>query len=206
MALMEIPIDTTMAGIYAFAREEPDVTRKGNIILRGTNAGPIGTYPFEQGMETYYYAAPASSGEVEQFKLKLVSMANPSDSKFLTAVTAIVEGETQLGVQSVVPTWETEPTLPSTLTYYTMTNVSQGKPGHDYSPLYHKVSLTMPVDEHVLLPTWYTDIEDLFSIFGGNPQQGAPIAQGMTATFSKVTSGGEGYPQESWWWTGREIT
>ena len=73
-----------------------------------------------------------------------------------------------------------------------------------YDDLYQKVSFYMPIDGDPLFPTFYTDIPGLYSIFGGDPKQGAPIKVGITAKMTGVKKGEPGYPDPNkWLWYGR---
>lgn len=203
MSLFQVPVDVILGGVYSWTLRLSDKTVTGSVVVRGPDAGPIGNYEFPANSETWYHdAVQQQTNESASFELKLVLMAQPSDSTLQSLVGQVTAG-TKMGEVAMTPTWKEGSPLPSSPTVFTMTAVKDG-PG-EYENLYSHVSMIMPVGEAPLMPTWYTDIQGLYSIFGGS-EEGVPVANGTRGIFGAAGEEDPGYPGEGWYWTGRDPT
>ncbi len=203
MKVMQVPIETLKAGLYEWTMTSMDTLVKGHIVVRGADCGPINGWDYEQGMESWYWGTPESYSGNPSFVLTLLLMRDPRDTTLINAIKGVRKTETLVGDAPEVPSWTQGAPLPSSPQVVTLTSVTNG-PGQ-YSQLYNNVSFLMPVDGSPLMPTWYTSISNLYSVFGGSPSTGAPIAEGIQASMSYVQSGGSGYPSPtSWYWYGRD--
>lgn len=203
MSVKQVPVDATRAGVYGWTLRLSSQTVTGHVIVRGPNAGPIGNHPFDADSETWFYDAIQSQSNAKQtFELTLLQMATPTDPALDTLVSQVVNDETSMGEAAMIPDWEEGSPLPQNPIVFTMKDVENG-PG-DYDDLYERVSLVLPVTTAPLMPTWYTDIEGLYSIFGGDAQKGAPVKDGTKAVFVAIDANDDGYPGAGWYWTGRD--
>jgi hypothetical protein len=199
----QVPIGDVRAGLYSFAMRDGSSLLKGHIVVRGLKAGPIGAYDYPAGTETWYWGEPSSDTDAPSWTLELTLMRSPDDAELIDAVAAVRKTETEVGTAPMVPTWKSGAPLPAKPVVVTMTNVTGG-PG-SYGGLYTQVSFLMPIDQGPLMPTFYTAIPGLYSIFGGDPIKGAPVAEGMVASFTSTSPGKAGYPNASTWlWFGRD--
>jgi hypothetical protein len=202
MKVNQMPVSSLQAGLYEWTMISSSVSRSGHVIVRGPNAAPIGNYPFAAGTETWYWATTTGSGGTPTFTFTLVYERYPSDQALLAAVGQVVNNEQAAGTAAMVPNWQPGAPLPSSGDIVTLTDVSDG-PG-SYGQLYKHVSFFLPVGGSPVMPTWYTDIPGLYSVFGGSAQS-VPIAEGITAKMSWVKSGNDGYPDpKKWLWYGRD--
>lgn len=202
----EVPIDLYKAGLYAWTLKFPTGEVSGHIVVRGTAADQInGWEDYEQGKEYWYHGeVDSGSSSPATFTLTLLYERDPDDSTLEEAIAEVRENETLMGSANVVPAWTKGAPLGSTPILYTETDVQDG-PG-TYSQLYDEVTIQLPVSgSSVLMPTWYTSIKDLFSVFGGDPNTPAPIQEGITATFTRVAESDPGWPDDdTWYWYGRD--
>lgn len=196
--LYQIPIDFTLAGVYSWTQKLSDQTVTGTVVVLGSEAGPIGNWPYEAGTETWYYDKTVSAqNSPQQLVLKLETMKPPTSAELIAVVGEIRETQTQIGVSEIAPSWVEGDVVPEGTPVFTMEKVLEGE--GDFDPLYYNVSMIMPVDGEPLMPTFNTSIPDLPSIFGDNP-----VTVGITAQFTQVAKGEDGYPTEGWFWTGRD--
>lgn len=203
MMVYQIPINTLDAGLYQWTMKTQSLSRSGHVVVRGTNAGPIGGFGYPAGTETWYWETTTGSGGTPKFTLELAIVGSPSDSALITAVTNVQSNETLAGTTAMAPTWAQGAPLPPSGDIVTLTDVSNGQ--GSYGQLYKHVSFFMPVGGNPVLPTWYTDIQGLYSVFGGSAQGGVPVQQGITAKMSWAKSGNAGYPKPSkWYWFGTD--
>lgn len=203
MHVRQVPINATQAGLYEWTMTSKETSVSGHVVIRGSDADPIGQWDYKQGTETWYWGASSSYEGDPSFTLKLVLMRNPDDQSLISAISSVRQNETEVGSAPEVPTWQSGAPLPEEPQVVTLTLVSNG-PGQ-YGSLYTNVSFLMPVDGNPVMPTWYTSISNLYSVFGGNSQTGAPIAEGIEADMTSVESGQAGYPSpSSWYWFGRD--
>lgn len=202
MQLKQIPVEGVKAGLYEWTMVSSTLSCSGHVVVRGPSAGPIGNFNFPAGTETWYWQTTTGVGGTPSFTLKLALERSPTDATLLSAVTQVVNSEQSAGTCDMVPPWQQGAPLPSSGDMLTLTNVANGV--GSYTQLYKHVSFYMPVGGSPVLPTWYTDIAGLYSVFGGNPNTGAPIQEGIVATMTKVKSGNAGYPDRTKWsWYGR---
>lgn len=199
MNVFEVPVDWSMGALYSWTLRLSDKTVQGHIVLRGGGAGAIGEWGYEKGTETWYYATPTSaSNQTPQFTLKLLMMTQGTDEELIAAVGEVRENETDFGVLNVIPSWEQGAPLPSTPKVFTMTDVENGS--GSYGSLYNKVSLVLPLVNGVpVLPTFYTSDSSLTSILGNNPAE-----VGIEVFFTETDDGKPGFPNEDWYWYGRD--
>jgi len=201
----QYPIDTTKAGIYEWTMKLSGSTVTGHVVVRGTDADPIGNYQWPQGTEVWFQQSD-SSGQTSPatFFIQLDRLDDPDDQDLVDAVDDIVQNETLIGTADMVIDWQKGAPLGDDPLVFTLQEISKGVQGHDYSWLYEHISFQMPVGKAPELPTWYTDDTDIKSVFGGDPEQSVPIVEGITAKFVEVGSGDDGYPGEGWHWFGRD--
>lgn len=205
---MQIPIDLTNGALYKWTLELAASTFPGHVVVRGPNADQIdGWAEYKSGRE-YWYAAKEQSGTTDPAKLtmKLLHRQVPDDQNLIDAITTVRANETLMGNALMVPDWQSGAPLPSgNPVVLTLSGVANGVAGHDYSPLYSKVSVTIPIDGDVpLMPAWYTSISDLYGIFGGS-QNDPKIVEGIVATFTQTKKSKPGWPDpDSWDWYGRD--
>lgn len=198
----QIPVDADKGGLYEWKALIGTKTHSGHIVVRGTQAAPIDGWSYAQGTETWYDGGEVSGGAATPtYKIKLTHMALPGDSGLIAAITTVRNNETQMGSAPEIPTWTSGAPLGTTPTICTLTQVNGGS--GSYSSLYTHVSMQMKIATPQVMPTWYTDIAGLQSIFGNTP--GLQI--GIEAVFVKVKSGDPGYPNPNTWsWCGRTPT
>lgn len=201
----QVPIDMFKAGLYAWTLKFPTGTVSGHVVVRGLLADPINGWDYEKGKE-YWYAGDVDSGTNTPgtFTITLKYERNPDDPTLEEAIHEVRDNETLMGEADIVPDWKQGAPLGSNPIVYTETDVEDG-PG-SYGHLFNKVSLQLPVDgSDVEMPTWYTSIKDLWSIFGGDENTPAPIQEGITATFTQITNNDPGWPDaNTWYWYGRD--
>lgn len=203
MRLRQIPIETMQAGLYKWKMTSFNTSVSGYVVVRGPNAGPIGQWSYPQDSETWYWGNATSYSGNPSFSLTLQLMRSPNDGTLIRAIDKIRTNQTEVGTASMVPSWQSGAPLPESPQVVTLTEVLNG-PGQ-YGDLYENVSFLMPVDGSPLMPTWYTSIEGLYSVFGGDPQNGAPIQEGIEAKMTYAQSGQSGFPNpNSWYWCGRD--
>ncbi len=198
----QYPINTLEAGIYEWTMVSEKLSRSGHTVVRGPEAGPIGPYKYPPGTETWYWSGDTGPGGTPSYTLTLTMMCDPDDKALIAEVGKIQASEKEAGVMQMVPDWQKDAPLPSSGDILTLVEVKDGPGSYDY--LYQNVSFYMPIDGDPVLPTFYTDIPGLYSIFGGDPKNGAPIKVGITAVMIGVKEGAPGYPDPNkWLWYGR---
>ncbi len=101
-----------------------------------------------------------------------------------------------------MPDWEEGAALGDEPLIYTLTDVSGGS--GTYTSLYENVSLQMPIGSPQVLPTFYTSKSWLYSVFGGTAQSPPLLQVGMEAKFTGIGSSDPGYPDQDWYWFGRD--
>ena len=201
---MQIPIEAIKGGLYAWTLELANTKYTGHVVVRGPDADPIGEWDYEKGYE-YWYTAGAQQGGANPatFTMTLLYERMPDDETLVQAIAGVRQSENEIGSSLMVPDWQNGAPIPQNPVILTETNVANG-PG-EYDDLYDNVSYTMPIVQGApVMPTWYTKIENLYSIFGGDPNDGAPIQEGIVATFTEVSSSDPGWPGEGWYWYGRD--
>lgn len=194
--LKQVPINTNLGGLYEWTMITPGGTRAGHVVVRAPGAKPIGNFPFPDNSETWYWGASSGDSGDPVFILKVALERAPDDAELVAAVGAVVQSETSAGTVPMVPSWKGDPPLPQANGIVTLTDVIDG-PG-SYDDLYTNVSFFMPIDGAPVLPTFYTSIPDLYSIFGGS-SKGVPIQEGTTAKMKWAPQGEPGYPDPATW-------
>jgi hypothetical protein len=198
----QVPVTGTQAGLYEWKVMIGNTTWVGHVVVRGVQCAQINGWSYPQGTETWYRGGTTGGGApVPTFTLKLALMKGPTDQSLLAAINTVRNTETEVGTAGMVPNWQSGAPLGTNPIIYTM-QVVTGGPGQ-YGSLYKHVSMQMSVSGAPVMPTWYTDIANLYSIFGGSSQSGAPVQQGIEAKFEQVSSGNPGFPAAgSWFWVG----
>lgn len=200
----EVPIEALKAGLYSWRALIDSTTYTGHVVVRGVNAQPIGNWSYPAGSETWYLGASSSGGAANPtFFLTLEAMAAPGDKNLISAIDAVRNTETPFGEVAMVPNWIEGAPLGEDPIIYTLTDISGGS--GTYTQLYEKVSFQMPIGTPQVVPTWYTQIAGLASVFGGTSQTPPVIQVGIEAKLTGIGSGDPGYPSsKGWYWCGRD--
>lgn len=204
MHVRQVPINATQAGLYQWTMTSKEKLVTGHVVVRGSDADPIGNWNYAQGTETWYSGSSSAYAGDPSFNLKLLLMRAPDDETLLEAIDEVRQSETEVGTAAEVPDWTQGAPLPKEPQVVTLTEVVSG-PG-EYDDLYTNVSFLMPIDgNNPVMPTWYTSIEGLYSVFGGDPETGAPVEEGIEAKMTWAESNQAGYPNpNTWYWYGRD--
>lgn len=200
----QVPVNTTQAGLYSWRALLGSTTYTGHVVVRGPNSQPINGWNYLAGTETWYVGASSSGGAANPtFFLTLEAMAAPDDKNLISAIEAVRKNETDFGEVAMVPNWVEGAPLGEDPIIYTLTDISGGS--GQYTQLYEKVSFQMPIGTPQVLPTWYTQIPGLASVFGGSSQSPPVIQVGIEAKLSGIGSSDPGYPSsKGWYWFGRD--
>ena len=191
------------AGLYSWRALIDSTTYTGHVVVRGPNAQPIGNWSYPAGTETWYVGARSSGGAANPtFFLTLEAMAAPNDKGLIDAIGVVRSNESVFGEVGMVPDWEEGAPLGDEPLIYTLTDVSGGS--GTYTSLYESVSLQMPIGSPQALPTFYTSKSWLYSVFGGTAQSPPLLQVGMEAKFTGIGSSDPGYPDQDWYWFGRD--
>lgn len=202
--LKQVPVVGIQAGLYSWRALIDSTTYTGHVVVRGPNAGPIGGWSYPPGSETWYVGASSSGGAANPtFFLTLEVMAISEDKTLEAAVAAVRANETEIGEAPMVPSWQQGAPLGKEPILYTLTDITGGS--GQYHHLYEKVTFQMPIDSPQVMPTFYTSIAGLYSIFGGTSQSPPALQVGIEAKLSGIGKGHPGFPSEkSWYWCGRD--
>jgi hypothetical protein len=204
IVVFQVPIDIIEAGIYEWKMSLASSTVTGHVVVRGTKAAPIGKHQWPQGSEAWFQKSEdGGQSSPATFTLELAKIGDPQDPAFVEAVDAIAKNETPIGITPEVPDWQQGAPLGDAPLVFTLDGVSNGVKGHDYDWLYRHISFQMPVGKEPKLPTWYTDDTKIQSVFGGDPEKGVPVQEGIVAKLVEVKPGDAGYPKQGWYWFGR---
>lgn len=200
----QVPVNTIQAGLYSWRALIDSTTYTGHVVVRGPNAQPIANWNYLAGTETWYAGASSSGGAANPtFFLTLEAMAAPNDKGLIDAIGAVRKNETDFGAAATVPSWVGGAPLGDDPLIYTLTDISGGQ--GQYTQLYEKVSFQMPIGTPQLMPTFYTTIQGLASVFGGDAQSPPVIQVGIEAKLTGITSSDPGYPStKGWYWFGRD--
>jgi hypothetical protein len=200
----QVPVEAIKAGLYSWQALIGSTTYTGHVVVRGPDAKAINGWGYPAGSETWYLGASSSGGAANPtFLLTLAAMAAPTDQGLITAISAVRNTETDFGEVEMIPKWEDGAPLGKDPLIYTLTDVTGGT--GQYSQLYDKVSFQMPMGTPQVLPTWYTEIPGLASVFGGDAQNPPIIQVGIEAKLTGIGSSDPGYPDaSSWYWFGRD--
>jgi hypothetical protein len=198
----QVPVTADEGGLYEWKALIGSKTYIGHVVVRGVNAAPINGWSYAQGTETWYSGTNVTGGATTPtYKVKLTNMAAPDDAALIAAITTVRNNETLMGSAPEIPTWTLGAPLGTTPTICTLTQVTGGL--GSYGSLYQNVSMQMKITTPQVMPTWYTSIANLGSIFGDNPG----LQVGIEAKFVRVKSGNPGYPSpNTWYWCGRNPT
>lgn len=199
----QVPVNTVLAGLYEWTMTSDKLTVSGHVVVRGDKAKPIGGWDYPPGTETWYWGPAKPFDGDPSFRLTLVLETAPDDPALIEAVSKVRDQEKLAGMSPVDPSWVAGAPLPNDPQVVTLVDVLDG-PGQ-YDQLYYQVSFLMPIDGDPVMPTWYTTIPGLYSVFGGDPETGAPVKEGTTAKMAWAKPGEAGFPKpESWLWFGRD--
>src|SRR5258706_10079012 len=152
MHVGQVPVDATKAGLYQWTMTTNAGKRSGHVVVRGTQAAPIGNFNYAQGSETWYWGAPSAPGGTPFYTLMLSLHRAPADPALVAAVTNVRSTETSAGAAAMVPAWQAGAPLGTSPSVVTLTNVVSGS--GSYSSLFKNISFQMPISGNPLLPTW----------------------------------------------------